>query len=408
MKLAIFYHIHQTNHWKELFDNQIIELQQSGLWDAADYIHFGVNGEEPLPYNLTKVNETNRNTNKDLEADTLFSLWQFCKKFPDAKVLYLHTKGVTWDRNVNDPSVLNNIELWRKYLEHFTIRNWRDCVSKLHMYDCVGTEWEDIAYIHDVVRKIPHYAGNMWWANASYIQTLDAKFLYVKNDWPRHQGEFWIGTGNPNYYNYHSTGKNKYFSPTLITEYLTKKQLITQIDSAWTGHYEFAQWLVERKKPETIVDLGVDYAFSTFTFALPNIGTVYGVDLFQGDIHAGNRNTENLVLEMCGQLKLDNVVIINSDFNELAKTWDKPIDILHIDGYHTYDAVKNDYETWSKFVKEDGVILLHDTEVMGEGFGVGKFFSEINIPKTNFKQSSGLGVVSKDARLIEDIKQRFV
>jgi hypothetical protein len=222
MKIGIFYHIHQVNHWKQLFEDQIINLQQIGLWDEADWIHFGINGDEPLPYDLIKVNKTNRNTNRDLEADTLFSLWQFCNKFPEAKVLYLHMKGVTWDKNVNDPvrsNLANNIELWRKYLEHFTVRNWIDCVSKLQMYDCVGTEWEDIAEINNVIEKIPHYAGNIWWANASYIQTLDPKFLYVKNDWPRHQGEFWIGTGNPNYYNYHSTGKNKYFNPISPAEY---------------------------------------------------------------------------------------------------------------------------------------------------------------------------------------------
>ena len=81
------------------------------------------------------------------------------------------------------------------------------------------------------------------------------------------------------------------------------------------------------------------------------------------------------------------------------------IDILHIDGDHAYESVKKDFETWSKFVKDDGVILMHDTCV--EYFGVKDFFAEINLPKTNFPQSSGLGVVSKNAELVEKVKRTF-
>jgi predicted O-methyltransferase YrrM len=47
------------------------------------------------------------------------------------------------------------------------------------------------------------------------------------------------------------------------------------------GHEDFAVRLVEHLKPKVVVDLGVDYGFSTFAFALPNIGTVYGIDWFQ-------------------------------------------------------------------------------------------------------------------------------
>jgi hypothetical protein len=34
-------------------------------------------------------------------------------------------------------------------------------------------------------------------------------------------------------------------------------------------------WLVQATDPEIIVDLGVDYGYSTFCFALPGIGRVY-------------------------------------------------------------------------------------------------------------------------------------
>jgi hypothetical protein len=177
------------------------------------------------------------------------------------------------------------------------------------------------------------------------------------------------------------------------------------LTDAWKGHFDFARWSVNRLQPTTTVDLGVDLGFSTFSFAIDEIGTVYGVDWFKGDAHAGFRDSYDFVMQVKNVYEFDNVEIIKSDFNDLAKTWDKSIDILHIDGYHTYDAVKNDYETWSPFVREGGLIMMHDTHSFPDD--VGRFFNEIDLPKLNFSHSHGLGVVSTDAALIEEIRVAF-
>lgn len=184
-----------------------------------------------------------------------------------------------------------------------------------------------------------------------------------------------------------------------------KIRAIKNIVSAWTGHFHFARWAVNRMQPTTIVDLGVDYGFSTFTFALDNIGTVYGVDWFEGDPNTGYRNSLEHVLNIKDTYEFNNVVIVKADFNELAKVWESPIDILHIDGFHSYEAVKNDYITWAPLVRQGGLILFHDTEAYPDD--VGRFFNEITLPKTNFKNSAGLGVVSTDANLIEEIALSF-
>jgi len=160
------------------------------------------------------------------------------------------------------------------------------------------------------------------------------------------------------------------------------------IPSAWIGHENFAVWLVKKMKPSVIVDLGVDYGFSTFAFATPQIGKVYGIDWFEGDKLAGWRNTENHILELLKILKerfgINNVEIIKGDFSEIAKEWKLPIDILHIDGSHKYEDVKKDYETWSN---------------------VERFFDEIDLPKFKFLHSFGLGVVSKNKKIINNIKK---
>ena len=185
------------------------------------------------------------------------------------------------------------------------------------------------------------------------------------------------------------------------------EQILETIPTAWKDHITFAQWIVKRKNPEVIVDLGVDWGYSSFCFALPKIGHVYGIDSFEGDEHAGMHNTYEYVLEKQKELELDNITFIKGYFEEVAKTWDKPIDILHIDGFHTYEAVRSDYKNWSKFVKDDGIILFHDTMVFDKNFGVHKLFQEIKLSKTNFRFCHGLGVVSKDSILIDEINHTF-
>jgi len=181
---------------------------------------------------------------------------------------------------------------------------------------------------------------------------------------------------------------------------------IEKYPTAWAGHFELAIRLVEEFKPETIVDLGVDFGFSTFCFAYPNIGNVYGVDWFIDNNEAEYRDTYNTVLDVYNELKSEyniaNIEFIKSDFNDLAKTWDKPIDLLHIDGLHTYEAVKNDFDTWVKFTNENSIILFHDIECFSND--VGRFFNTLDGYKFRIKGSCGLGVYTKSKTIASKIK----
>ena len=195
------------------------------------------------------------------------------------------------------------------------------------------------------------------------------------------------------------------------------KLFLTNLDdipsTCWTGHRKFAEWLVSYLNPKVIVDLGVDWGFSTFTFGMPRIGHVYGVDTFEGDDFTGKTGGYNYDYVISKREKLfmnDNVTFIKGYFDDVAKTWDKKIDILHIDGDHKYESIQNDFETWSKFLSDDGVILMHDTCVesySGNEYGVKKFFEEIDLPKCTFTHTFGLGVVSKNKELIELIQNNF-
>lgn len=191
MKIAIFYHIAQMGLGAFVYQQQIHRLYASGLIKEADYIHFGVNGDQEL-FNVPDKANVIYNQNWKEETETLISLRDFCESNSNYKVFYFHTKGIS-------QHCLNG-ESWRLMMEYFTIDKWKTCLEYLNEYDAVGsnlkvlgpTTWSDGTQSWEK-SGTRHFVGNFWWANSSYINQLDDKFL--SSDF-RLDREFWIGSGN--------------------------------------------------------------------------------------------------------------------------------------------------------------------------------------------------------------------
>jgi len=60
----------------------------------------------------------------------------------------------------------------------------------------------------------------------------------------------------------------------------------------------------------------------------------------------------------------------------------RKLDLLFIDGDHTFAGVKSDFETYSRFVRPGGVIAFHDIQPGLEEFGVAvsRFWKETTLP----------------------------
>ena len=70
----------------------------------------------------------------------------------------------------------------------------------------------------------------------------------------------------------------------------------------------------------------------------------------------------------------DQITPLEARSRAAAASWSKPIRLLFIDGDHSYEASKKDFETWSPHVVPEGLIAFHDIEGWP---GVTRYYHEL-------------------------------
>lgn len=176
------------------------------------------------------------------------------------------------------------------------------------------------------------------------------------------------------------------------------------MDHIWYGHIFFAYDLVRNLKPSIFVELGTYYgsSLSAFSQAVKDakIQThIFAIDSWEGDANTGYygsyvyEHTRGLVKKYYPDL---NINLVKKYFDKALDDFaDKSIDIIHIDGLHTYEAVKKDFTDWLPKMRENGVMLFHDIFV--PEYGVKDLWAELksnpNYKFLEFPHSYGLGVL---------------
>ena len=136
------------------------------------------------------------------------------------------------------------------------------------------------------------------------------------------------------------------------------------------------------------------------------------MDTWQGDEHAGAYGEEVFadVSRFNGEHFAQFSTLLRTSFDDARGYFpDAAVDLLHIDGMHSYEAVLHDFETWLPTLSRRGVVVFHDTNVRERGFGVWRLWQELSAryPGFEFSHSNGLGVLGVGAEQAPAMRALF-
>lgn len=171
----------------------------------------------------------------------------------------------------------------------------------------------------------------------------------------------------------------------------------------WNGHRLFAYDLIAFLQPKVFVELGTYWGTSFFSFCQAvqdfHLGTrCVAIDTWEGDDHTGKYDPKvfDTVRNIAESLFRDtDIHLMRNYFKDAVDSFpDNSIDLLHIDGFHDYEAVREDFMTWLPKVADNGVVLFHDIADSCE-YGSARFWRELltRHPGFSFQHSWGLGVL---------------
>jgi predicted O-methyltransferase YrrM len=136
--------------------------------------------------------------------------------------------------------------------------------------------------------------------------------------------------------------------------------------------------LMRDQPPEIVVEIGSYLGRSTvfFGLALKDVnpqGRVVAIDPHTGDrqqlegLSTERLATYDLFRQHCMATGVESLVDPRVAASvEVAAGWSEPVDLLYVDGWHSYDAVVADGEAWLPYLSAHGVVIFDDYVAYGE------------------------------------------
>jgi len=126
--------------------------------------------------------------------------------------------------------------------------------------------------------------------------------------------------------------------------------------------------LVRSMKPATCVEIGSARGKSACyigtALAENGRGRLYAIDPHRSTDWNDAESADTLETLRTNVTALglsDYVTIVRSTSAEAAQGWQMPIDLLFIDGDHSYEGVKCDWDLFVPYVQPFGIVVFHDT-----------------------------------------------
>lgn len=201
--------IHSCNiRGPEILEYLLKYIHTSGLKPRYIFINNIGPDIKDLQYDNNNTIITNYSDDISMfENATLKQLYFFSQHNPNYKILYLHTKGVSYD--ISHP-FYEGIKDWIDFMLYSLVNKYNECLHMLNYVDTVGVDYRN----HKYYKNPDHYSGNFWWANSNYIKTLTVSKLSNKYD-----AEFWLFTNNPTFVNIHTCPYGHYETPYKLSQY---------------------------------------------------------------------------------------------------------------------------------------------------------------------------------------------
>jgi predicted O-methyltransferase YrrM len=141
-----------------------------------------------------------------------------------------------------------------------------------------------------------------------------------------------------------------------------------QFQSGLGDSSEILYGLARSMKPQICVEIGSARGKSACAVGMAlrenGFGRLYAIDPHLPTEWNDSRSIEtyDILRRNIRTLNLGaHIEIVRSYSAEVACTWTRPIDLIFIDGDHSYQGVKRDWELFVPHVKQFGVVVFHDT-----------------------------------------------
>jgi len=206
-------------------------------------------------------------------------------------------------------------------------------------------------------------------------------------------------------------------SKILVDRYAKIDRPIINVDwNLWQKKYELLmlQEFLRNEKVEKVLEIGTAHGGSTLFWAkmVEPAGHVYTVDLPHGITMIDESPHRNMVTDFMGDSH-------DPDLINSVEAAAGSVDVLFIDGDHSYEGVKADYENFYDLVRPGGFIIFHDildSDVHRKvGCYVNRFWNEIKDKYDSYEfidpnkyghnvpaESMGIGVIKKGAEKVKE------